>query len=280
MDGMNLNPTPNNSPVGSPEEGYGLSVADVIRIIWRRLAVILLVAVLLTGSAVGLSLAQTPVYEASTTIAIGERQEENSVDQPLQSEVDGLQALALSMATAVDSRRVAEATIQRLDLRVAPGDFVENLSAEQVAETPFVEVKYTDTSRERAKLIANTVAAVFEAQVSEVNVGTTGPVTVEVWERAVAANDPVSPNPLRNGFVALVLGLMLGLGLAFLLEYLDNSWRSPEEVEQISGVPTYAVIPRHELSGARPGATRALPPAHSISTLLERKASNGKEKQD
>jgi capsular polysaccharide biosynthesis protein len=53
---------------------------------------------------------------------------------------------------------------------------------------------------------------------------------------------------MRDGFLALVLGGMLGAGLAFLLEYLDDRWRSPEEAEQVSGVPTLGQIPRFEVS--------------------------------
>jgi capsular polysaccharide biosynthesis protein len=45
-----------------------------------------------------------------------------------------------------------------------------------------------------------------------------------------------------------MLGGILGLGLAFLLENLDDSWRSPEEVELVSGVPTFGVIPVYEFS--------------------------------
>jgi capsular polysaccharide biosynthesis protein len=64
-------------------------------------------------------------------------------------------------------------------------------------------------------------------------------------------DEPVSPNPVRNGILALALGLMLGVGLAFLLEYLDDSWRSPEEVEHITGVPTFGTIPEYKaLSGS------------------------------
>jgi capsular polysaccharide biosynthesis protein len=48
---------------------------------------------------------------------------------------------------------------------------------------------------------------------------------------------------VRNGLLTLAFGLLLGVVLALFLEYLDDSWRSPEEVEQISGVPTYGVIP-------------------------------------
>jgi protein tyrosine kinase modulator len=33
------------------------------------------------------------------------------------------------------------------------------------------------------------------------------------------------------------------VGLALLMEYLDHGWHSPEEVERVSGVPTFATIP-------------------------------------
>jgi hypothetical protein len=72
----------------------------------------------------------------------------------------------------------------------------------------------------------------------------------------------------------------LGVGLAFLLEYLDDGWRSPEEVEQISGVPTYALIPRNDLSAIKPPMTRALPPARSIRSLFGSETPNGREDQD
>jgi protein tyrosine kinase modulator len=39
---------------------------------------------------------------------------------------------------------------------------------------------------------------------------------------------------------------MLGVGLAFLLNYLDDSWQSSEEAEQLSGVPTFSIIPGFE----------------------------------
>lgn len=51
-----------------------------------------------------------------------------------------------------------------------------------------------------------------------------------------------------------VIGLMLGVGLAFLLEYLYlNGLRSPERVEQVSGVPTFGTIPDFKAARARKG---------------------------
>ena len=40
-----------------------------------------------------------------------------------------------------------------------------------------------------------------------------------------------------------MIGAVLGVALALLLEFLDDSWRSSEEAEQVSGVPTFGAIP-------------------------------------
>jgi polysaccharide biosynthesis transport protein len=62
---------------------------------------------------------------------------------------------------------------------------------------------------------------------------------------------PVSPKPVRNGALALALGLVLGLGIAFVTEALDNTIKTPEECEEIFGVPVLCSIPveRHKKDG-------------------------------
>jgi capsular exopolysaccharide synthesis family protein len=61
----------------------------------------------------------------------------------------------------------------------------------------------------------------------------------------------VSPNTRRDLRLAMVIGLMLGLGLAFLFEYLDNTIKTPEEVEQYFPIPLLGVILAHTVGGRR-----------------------------
>jgi len=56
---------------------------------------------------------------------------------------------------------------------------------------------------------------------------------------------PVSPRPVRNGVLAFFLGSILGLGLAFLVDYLDDTVESREEVVRLYEVPVLGEIPRH-----------------------------------
>ncbi len=216
-----------------------LPLINFLRILWKRMWIVLLAAIVGTGAAVGFSLAQTPVYEASIMMLVG--QERGITQSP--SEVMGLQQLTQTMAQAVNSRTILNEVIQRQNLSITAEEAVDdNLSVEQINATQFIEVRYRDTSPERAQRVANEIGEVFSERVSDVSPSASG-VTVTVWEQAAEPEAPVSPNLVLNVAMGLALGVLLGLGIAFLLEHLDDRWRSPEEAEQISGVPTFGVIP-------------------------------------
>ncbi len=66
---------------------------------------------------------------------------------------------------------------------------------------------------------------------------------VRIVEPAVVPSIPVKPRKVLNMALAVVLGLGLGVSLAFFLEYMDNTVRTPEQAERALGVPVLAVIP-------------------------------------
>ena len=64
-----------------------------------------------------------------------------------------------------------------------------------------------------------------------------------VVEPAVVPTAPSSPRTLLNVFLAAVLGLLAAAGIAFLVEYLDDSIASSDVVEEVTGLPTLGVVP-------------------------------------
>lgn len=231
-----------------PRDDYSLSLKDFLLPIWKRLWVVALVVLVLLGAGLGFTLYQTPIYESSIKLLVG--QKEGSATENLGSEIPGLQQLTQTMTVAVDTRPVAETVVRELDLSASPNEVLDNLSAEQDAATLFIDVSYRDPDPVTAQRVANTVGEVFSKQISEANLSAGG-ATATVWVLAEVPQEPASPSIPRNLLLALALGLMLGVGLAFLLEYLDDSWRSPEEVEQIAGVPTFGVVPAFQVSKGR-----------------------------
>ena len=227
---------------GPQNEEHVISLREPLQIIRRRIWLITLIAGLFVGAAIGFSLLQTPVYEAKIKILVGLQRDGGAVPVNLGSDIAGLQQITLTMAEAVDTRPVAEAVTDELNLQESPEDLLEDLSAQQMPNTQFIEVSYKDTKPRQAQRIVNRIGQEFSEQVSDVSPSANA-VTATVWERAITPQAPISPKLLLNGLLALVVGGMLGLGLAFLLEHLDDRWRSPEEAEQIFGVPALGVIP-------------------------------------
>ncbi|MGH9872403.1 MAG: GumC family protein [Pyrinomonadaceae bacterium] len=85
------------------------------------------------------------------------------------------------------------------------------------------------------------------------------PNNISVVDYAITPEGPIGPNRTRSVFVALFLALGLGVGFALLLEYLDDTVHSTEEVERLLHLPALAVIPSALGNGkrrllARPGA--------------------------
>ena len=82
---------------------------------------------------------------------------------------------------------------------------------------------------------------------------TTRESNVRVVDKALVPGAPFRPS-LRNDLTfGLGLGLALGLGLVLLIEYLDRSLKTSEQVEKLLGVPTLAVIPDISAGGSRYG---------------------------
>lgn len=230
----------NNAYHEKAKDEYVLSLGELLGVVWKRFWIVVLVTVLLMVAAAGLSFLEEPEYQASIKILAGQEAAGGEQDSGLGGAVQGLQDVTLTMAEAVETRSVAVEVIRRLDLQTTEGDLLARLSSEPVPNTQFIEVFYTDSNPEEASRVANAIGDVFSERVSDIPPNA---VTVTVWDRAATPQDAVNSTPLRDALLAMVLGVMVGVGLAFLLEYLDDSWHSPEEAERVSGLPTFAVIP-------------------------------------
>jgi capsular polysaccharide biosynthesis protein len=233
----------------TPRGGSTYSPQRILQTLRKRMWTIVLVAAVTLGSALGFSLLQTPTYEASVLILVGQRTpDDTNLGGP---NVTDIQDLALTVAKAVPTTPIAETVVERLNLQEGSAiEVLNNVSAEPDPGTMFVNVSYKDSDPERAQLIANAIGKVLSEKISEVSVGANA-ITATVWEPATLPETPISPDPIRDGIIALVLGSLLGVVLAFSLEYVSASWNSRDEVEEISGVPTLGVVPKFRVSARR-----------------------------
>ena len=69
---------------------------------------------------------------------------------------------------------------------------------------------------------------------------------VSIIDEATIPTSPFSPRPQLNAAIAGVLAIMVGVFLTFALEYMDNTIKSPKDVEQFMELPLLGTIPHFE----------------------------------
>ncbi len=134
---------------------------------------------------------------------------------------------------------------------------MRGLKTEALDETS-ASVEYHNLSLEvetRRNLLDDVLKAQSETEVTARLQGTRES-NVRIVDRALAPGGPSSPNLKKDLSSGLLFGLVFGAGLVLLLEYLDRTVKTADQVERLLGLPTLAVIPDINDTGSGYGGYR------------------------
>jgi capsular exopolysaccharide synthesis family protein len=177
----------------------------------------------------------TPIYQASATVWI--KGEAGNLDY---STVIASRDLAQTYSQVAMTIGVAQASAKYMgDPSITGEDLYGQLSASPIKDTELLRLTVTDTDPVMAARKANAFAQGFKEEIERSQMIE----HIYVVEDARPPGGPIKPRPQMNIAVALVLGLMAAVGLAFLMEYLDTSIRKPEDVARRIGGPILASVP-------------------------------------
>lgn len=216
-----------------------ISIAEIIQSLKKRWKLILICTMVMTICVTAFTLFLVkPKYETSTKLFIGK--EQGSQEAYNNSDVQMYQQLLKTYSEVIRTRDVAKSAIEEADLDIEVKDVLANLSVVTLADTQILQIKYESTNPEEAMKVINGVKEEFmKVAVELVPNG-----NIQILEEATFPNKPVSPNKKMNIAIESILGLMIGIGLCFLLEFLDNSFKTKEQMERELGIPVLGVIPK------------------------------------
>ena len=150
-----------------------------------------------------------------------------------------------SYAEVATSPRVLAPVIQQLGLRTTPKELAESVEATVPVDTVILEIAATDPNPTRAAEIANAVGqelAKAAADLSPQKEDGTEAVQATTIAAAEVPDEASSPKILRNLGVGLILGLLLGLGVAVLRHVLDTRVRNEDDVRAVTASPILGVV--------------------------------------
>ena len=220
-----------------------IDLREYFSIIKKRFWIIALITVVaMVVSGVISFFMLSPVYESKSTLIVNtEKNEETQMITGDQFSVS--QKLAVTYGEIIKSRAVLESVISNLKLDSEYEDLVEKITVSPVKDTQIISISVQDTNPKKARDIANEIPKVFEKEVKRITKAN----DIQVIDKAILPEGAIKPNKMMNVAIAAVLGMMIGLFVVFVLEYLDNKIKTPQDVEKHLDLPILGVIPNEKI---------------------------------
>lgn len=221
-----------------------ISLKELFQTLRKRLSLIIIITAIAAATSGLISFfVLTPIYQSSTQILVNQAKSDQQAFQ--YNEVQTNLQLINTYNVIIKSPAILEKVIQQLDLKMTSSELNENVTVGSEQDSQVVNISVQDEDPKQAAEIANTIATVFQSDIAKIMSVN----NVSILSKAELGTDPspIQPKPLMNIAIAMVIGLMAGVGLAFLLEFLDNTIKTEDDIEKHLGLPVLGAITRIDM---------------------------------
>ncbi|HHD2584619.1 capsular biosynthesis protein [Clostridium perfringens] len=217
-------------------------IAYALKKRWKLIALITIAATLV--SAILSFFVIKPQYEAKTKLFIGkqETQENNAYNN---SDVMMYQQLMKTYAELVKTSDLVNKAVKSANLDYNQNEIkgiLNNLTATPSADTQILDLSFKGGNPKEVLKVTEAITDEFILESKELIPNG----NVQVIQKPQLPEHPVSPNKKLNILIGFVLGLMVGIGVVLLIEYLDNTFKSREELEKTLDLPIIGAIPDYD----------------------------------
>jgi capsular exopolysaccharide synthesis family protein len=250
------------------------TLRDYLGVLRRRRLLIILTTLLAVAASVAYSLVKEPSYKATAAISFQDptKQAGALIGQPQPDLFP--QGEAAAGAEIVTSNKVVDAVSHQPGVNLTPDELRNMVTAEVQTDSNLVSIAVTNKDAQVAAKLANDFVAqsrqatrqearkFFEQAANSVdNKPINRPIKtrlkslaavadpVQVVRSAAVPSTPTSPRPVRDGIIAGILGLLIGIGAAFLREALDRRLGDSHQVQRELGLPLVGYV-RDEALGS------------------------------
>lgn len=219
-----------------------ISISEIIDAVKKRWKIIALTTVLATlVSGIFSFFVISPTYEASTKIFIGKEGAESEGYNS--SDVSMYQNLIKTYSELIKTKDLVNKAIDNSQYDLSVNNVLNGITVNTLTGTQILQISYQSKSPSIAKNILESITNEFITKAEELVPNG----NVKILESVELPKNPVAPNKTMNIAIAFILGMMVGFGIVFLLEYLDNTYKNKEQLEKDLDIPVLGVIPMSDL---------------------------------
>ena len=219
-----------------------ISISEIIDAVKKRWKIIALTTVLATlVSGIFSFFVISPTYEASTKIFIGKEGAESEGYNS--SDVSMYQNLIKTYSELIKTKDLVNKAIDNSEYDLSVNSVLNGITVNTLTGTQILQISYQSKSPSIAKNMLESITNEFITKAEELVPNG----NVKILESVELPKNPVAPNKAMNIAIAFILGMMVGFGIVFLLEYLDNTYKNKEQLEKDLDIPVLGVIPMSDL---------------------------------
>ncbi|TWT27890.1 YveK family protein [Planomicrobium sp. CPCC 101110] len=205
----------------------------------KRLPLIIIITLLFTVLSGVLSYKfLQPVYQASTQILVNQTAGSATGDQAL--DIESNIQLISTYNGIIKSPVILAAVIEELNLNDTVATLNERITVSSAEKSQILQIDVEDGSMENAVLTSNTIASVFQEEIK--NLMNIDNVRILSPAEMPAISKPIRPDPLLNMAIGAVVGFMFSLGLVILLDQMNTTVRTEEDIEEIIGLHVLGIV--------------------------------------
>ncbi|MFT9849099.1 YveK family protein [Aneurinibacillus sp. REN35] len=241
-----------------PQQEETMNVQEVVTTLRKRFWMIVLVTLFFVAASAGITyLFMTPVYQAKAELLVNKSQVGEKAGSISRNDIESNLQLIETYSVVMKSPRVMDKVAQKMGEPDQSAALTRQINVSAVKDSQVISIEAKDPDPQRAAKVVNTVSETFQQEIK--NIMKVDNVQILTTAKANAIGGPVQPKPLVNLAVAFIVGLIFSVALAFLLEYLDNSLKTEEDIEKHLGLPvigSIAVIEADEKAGVHKAAEK------------------------
>jgi capsular polysaccharide biosynthesis protein len=217
---------------------YREQLMDCIEILKNKFWIIILTTVLLLIVAGIFSFyIIKPEYQTFSTLMIGKSQ--NYYEGIEYNDILLSQKLVSTYGEIAKSRTVSNEVIKNLGLDFTYEDIRKKVNIAQVGDTGIIRIESRDEKPEIAVKLADEIAKVFIKYVVRImNIE-----NVQIIDRAEIPTKPIKPVPIVYMTASGILGIIIGVFIVFLIEFLDNRIKTSDDIIKYLELPIIGIIP-------------------------------------
>ncbi len=219
-----------------------MEIKEYLFIIKKRIKIIMAITLLATMASAVISIfVIKPVYKSDISVIIGKSEVSESQNQNY-NDVIMYQKMVKTYSEFAKSRTVSEDVIDKLKLNITPVELLSMITVAPKGDTEFLTITVKAKDPEEARKIANQLALSLKSVSKEAKKAD----NVQLLDEASLPSSKDSPKIFLNIIVALFLGVMISGGLVFIIEYLDNTVKTQQDIEKLLEIPVIGIIPLTE----------------------------------